>query len=111
MSLVLLGQVGIYAGVMSKVLFDYSGEETKRWSKVFSYTKVAVLSGVATLFGVMGTLPLISDYFANDLRLPPLPSSSTHMAITSLMLMMSGITTFLFTLMIHASILASRFRP
>lgn len=110
MSLVLLGLVGIYAGVISKVLFDYSGDETRRWSRIFSYTRTAMASGLLSILGFLALLPLVSNYLANDLKLPATSSSSTHLAVTGLMLIIGGVTTFIFTLMIHASMLATRFR-
>ena len=109
MSLSVLGLIGVYAGVISKVLFDYTGEESRKWSSVLSYTRTSIISAIATIAGAIATTPLVLKYFSNDLKLPPTPNSSTHLAITGLMLVLGGVITFVFTLIIHASILASRF--
>lgn len=110
MSLVLLGLLGIFAGIISKVLFDYTGHEAIKWSQILSYTRTTIISAVVSTSGLLGLIPLVKDYFVNNLRLPPPPSLSTHLAITGLTLLLSGLVTFVFTLVIHASILATRFR-
>lgn len=111
MTLVLLGLVGVYAAIISKVLFDYTGKESKRWLRKLSYTRTATISGLVFLFGCIGTGPLLRDYFQHDFNLPDMSSRSTHMAISGLTLIIAGLVTFVFTLVIHASILASRFQP
>jgi hypothetical protein len=59
--------------------------------------------------GLAGALPLLRHYLANDYSLPSADSRSSHMAITGLMLVAAGFITFIFTLLVHASVLASRF--
>ncbi len=110
MSLVVLGLIGIYAGIISKVLFDYTGQEATKWTRILSYTRSTIISGALTFIGISTMVPLLNDYFSNGLVLPPPPHPSTHLAITGLMLSLSGLITFNFTLIIHASMLATRFR-
>lgn len=109
MSLVMLGFVGVYAGVISKVLFDYTGQEALRWSRLLRYTRTSVAAFVSTAIGILATIPLVSDYFSNGLELPPTPNPEAHLAITGLMLVIAGVITFVFMLVIHAAILATRF--
>lgn len=111
MVLVVLGIVGIFAAIISRILFDYTGVESKRWSRLFPYTRTVLGCAATTLMGLVGITPLVNDYFQNSYQLPDISSASTHLAITSLTLIIAGATTFIFTLMVHASILASRFRP
>jgi hypothetical protein len=110
MTLVSLGLVGVYAGIISKVLFDYKGDETITWMRRLRYTRTSVGSALVTVSGLFATFPLIRAYFDNDLSLPPLPNSSVHLAITGLTMLISGGMTFIFMLVIHASVLSSRFR-
>jgi glycosyltransferase involved in cell wall biosynthesis len=111
MVLVVLGIVGIFAAIISRILFDYTGVESERWSRLFPYTRTVLGCAATTLTGLIGITPLVTDYFQNNYQLPDISSGSTHLAITSLTLIITGATTFILTLMVHASILASRFRP
>ena len=65
MSLTTLGLFGIYAGVISKVLFDYTGQEQKKWSKKLSYTRTSICAGIVSLIGIAAAMPLVLEYFEN----------------------------------------------
>lgn len=111
MVLVALGIVGVFAAIISRILFDYTGIESDKWANRLRYTRTVLISALTTLAGVAGATPLLTEYFRNSYRLPEISSQSTHLAITSLTLIISGAITFVFTLIVHASMLASRFRP
>lgn len=106
-----LGMTGTMLGATCRVLFDYTGTHTRLWLKLLSYTRTVGLSAVLFVVGVALAVPLVRDYLANDLRIPDDSTGPLHMGISGLLLIILGATTFVFTLLIHAAALASRFRP
>ena len=106
-----LGLVGIYAAIISRVLFDYTGRESKRWTRVLRYTRTLIISFGMIVAGTACSMPLLAHYLNNRYSLPGLDSRISHMAITGLAAIIAGVITFVFTLLIHASMLASRFQP
>jgi glycosyltransferase involved in cell wall biosynthesis len=111
MTFVSLGLVGIYSAIISKVLFDYTGQESKRWTQVLRYTRTTVISGGFIIVGIAATLPLLRHYVTNQYSLPDIDSQISHMAISGLTAIIAGVVSFIFTLIVHASVLASRFQP
>jgi hypothetical protein len=111
MTFVSLGLVGIYSAIISKVLFDYTGQESKRWTRVLRYTRTSMISGGFIILGIAGTMPLLRHYVMNQYSLPDIDSRISHMAISGLTAIIAGVVSFVFTLIVHASVLASRFQP
>lgn len=111
LTMVSLGLVGVFSAVISRILFDYTGSESAKWSAVFSYTRTTVLSFLLLLIGLTGALPLVRHYLANDFSLPEVESTESHMAITGLTAIIASAIVFTFTLLVHASVLATRFKP
>ena len=111
MTFVALGLVGIYSALISRILFDYTGSESRRWVHTLRYTRTVLCSGVLVLTGLATAFPLLRHYLQNGYSLPSVDSQASHMAITGLTLVISGAITFIFTLLVHASVLASRFVP
>jgi glycosyltransferase involved in cell wall biosynthesis len=103
LSLSVLGLHGFYVGSLARVFFDYSGNLTRRWLGMFSYTRSVVLSGLAVVAGVALTTPLIYQYFHSGLHLPGNVTSASHMAVTGLLLVIAGAMNFTFTLALHAA--------
>ena len=110
-TLLTLGLVGVFAGVISKILFDYTGNESRNWSRRFRYTRTTIISFALMFVGVLGVLPLLREYLNNGYELTGISARLVHLTITSLSLIVSGLLSFVFTLIIHASILSSRFLP
>ncbi len=54
-------------------------------------------------------MPLIVDYVRSGLSLPDDPGPIHHLAVTGLLAMIIGFTTFAFTLILHAAALRERF--
>ncbi len=111
MTFVSLGLVGIYSAIISKVLFDYTGQESKRWTRVLRYTRTSMISGGFIFVGIAGAMPLLKHYVTNQYSLPDIDSRISHMAISGLTAIIAGVISFIFTLIVHASVLASRFQP
>ena len=111
MSLALLGLQCIYMGILSKVFFDYTGDETAKWFRRFSYTRAVVLSGVVFSIGFVCAALLLRMYFQMGLRLPEAENDPmNYLGFTGLMLMSAGFMSFTFTLILHATAVAVRKR-
>jgi glycosyltransferase involved in cell wall biosynthesis len=105
-----LGEVAFFVAVTSKILFDYTGRERKRWLRIFQYTRTTVLAALITSTGIGLSLPLAIDYVADGLSLVEI-GTHNYMAIGGMALIVTGAIVFVFTLLIHAAALASRFEP
>jgi hypothetical protein len=108
-SLAVLGLQCVYMGILSQVFFDYSGQTTSRWFRLFSYTRTVVLSAALFLVGLGMTGLLISTYVAHGLALVA-SSTINHLSVTGLFFMIAGFMTFTFTLILHATASAVRRR-
>jgi glycosyltransferase involved in cell wall biosynthesis len=102
--LVVVGVVYVYFGALAQVLYDYSGEASRKWLARFPYDRSVALSGLAFLAGVAATVPLVVDYVSSDLRLPDDPGLVEHLAVTGLLAMIVGFTTFAFALILNAAV-------
>ena len=106
-----MGLVGFLSAVISKVLFDYTGRQRKRWLSRLRYTRTVLIAAGLFAVGVGLTVPLVSLYLSNDFKLPDTSSQQTHLAVTGAMLVLAGAVLFVFTLLVHAAALASRYSP
>lgn len=111
LAITVLGLVGILSAVIVRILFDYSGRESEKWLSILRYTRTTLASFIISLVGIGLNVPLAVQYLSNDFSLPTSTSTETHLAVTGLSLMINGAILFIFTLMVHASSLASRFKP
>jgi hypothetical protein len=106
MTLSVVGLQSFYLGCIAQVLYDYTGAARRRWLGLFPYTRTVALSAVAFALGVLLTVPLIVDYIRSGLALPGDPGAVEHLAVTGLLAMIVGFTTFAFTLVLHAAAIA-----
>lgn len=106
-SLALLGLQCIYMGILSQVLFDYSGEVAERWFRRFKYTRSVTLSALVFTIGLVFTGLLTKTYLENGFSLP---ASTNNLGFTGLLLMIMGFMSFTFTLILHATVVAVRRR-
>lgn len=106
-----VGLTGLGVGAVARVLFDYTGKHRRFWLRVFAYNRSVATSVVMFLLGIALLVPLLRQYLSNDLRLPGPGTSESHWGMTGLLLVVMGVATFVFTLLIHAASLASRFTP
>ena len=102
-TLAVVGLQYVYFGALAQVLYDYTGEATKRWLGRFPYSRSVAGSALAFVLGVGLTVPLIVDYVSSGLSLPDNPGSIHHLAVAGLFTMIVGFTTFAFTLIINAA--------
>jgi glycosyltransferase involved in cell wall biosynthesis len=103
LTLSVLGLHGFYLGGLARIFLDYNGHTSKRWFRLFSYTRSALLSGFAVVLGAALVMPLVHEYLTNGLTLPYEPGKFSHLAITGLLLIIAGLMTFTFTLVLHAA--------
>jgi glycosyltransferase involved in cell wall biosynthesis len=106
-SFAVLGLQCVYMGILAQVFFDYSGDATKKWFRLFSYTRAVGFSAGLFVAGLgMGGV-LISSYLSHGLRLVS-QAPANHLGVTGLLLMICGFVTFTFTLILHATTVAIR---
>lgn len=105
------GLVAILASAVSMVLFDYTGAQRRRWLSTLRYTRTSGVAALMVLAGLGLIAPLIAVYIDHDLELPAATSRETHMAITGGSLVFGAFVLFVFTLLVHAAALASRYAP
>ncbi len=102
-TLAVLGLQSVYSGVLAQVLSDYSGEARRRWKARFRYTRT-VLGGFAVFaVGLLLLGALAINYLVSGHRLPGPGSTVDHLAVTGLLFVIVGFTTFCFTLLLHAT--------
>lgn len=109
MTLSLAGLQSFFLGCLSQLLHDYSGRARVRWLRVFRYNRAMLTSAVAVAGGIACLLPLVTNYMRQGLTLSGTPGTQEHVAILGLLLVLGGISTFAFTLVLHAA--ASSLQP
>jgi glycosyltransferase involved in cell wall biosynthesis len=102
-TLSVIGLQSVYFACLAQVLCDYTGKARKRWLHVFRYTRSMAISGALFGLGAVGAGSLIVDYLARGLVLPAPDTPIDHVAVMGLFLMISGFSTFVFTLLLHAT--------
>ena len=103
LTLSVLGLHGVYLGSLARVFLDYSGETTRRFLDLFSYTRSVALSAATGITGAVMTLPSIRLILDSGYRSTSLTPSSTHLAVAGLLFLIAGFMNFTFTLALHAS--------
>jgi len=103
LTLSVLGFHGFYMGALARVFFDYSGETTRHWLDVFSYTRSVVVSALVVLVGAGLALPLLLTYIRSDFLLTDDVFPTTHVAVLGILLVIAGVMNFTFTLALHAA--------
>lgn len=98
-----LGLHAIYFGIIARVFLDYDGGERQRWQRLFAYTKTVLASAGLFTVGLGCLTALVVSYFRHGRSVPPPESAIDHLAITGLLFMIIGFSTFCFTLVLHAT--------
>lgn len=96
------GLQSFYAGCIARVLYDYTNRVTDRWLQRFAYTRTVLGAFVAALIGLGMTVPLVDKWIRYGFELPAQLTWVNHLAITGLLLLTLGLSTFAFTLLLHA---------
>lgn len=106
MTFAVVGLQCFYLGCIAQVLYDYTGANRRRWLRLFRYTRTVLLSAASFVLGVALTVPLVVDYIRFGLELRGELGTVHHLAVTGLLAMILGFTTFAFTLVLHAASIA-----
>jgi glycosyltransferase involved in cell wall biosynthesis len=103
-----IGLQGIFLGCIAQVHFDYTGEATERWMRRFPYTRTVL--GAAGLFalGIAATVPLLVTYLGSGLELGDPADVENHLAVFGATLMVSAFSIFVFTLILHGAVVATK---
>ena len=96
------GLQSFYAGCLARVLYDYTNRVTSLWLQRFAYTRAVLGALVATLVGLAMTIPLVIQWVRYGFLLPAQLTWVNHFAISGLLLLAFGLSTFTFTLLLHA---------
>jgi len=106
LALTILGLLSFCFGCIAQVLYDYSGQRTKRWLSVFRYTRSMVCSGLGFLAGLAFIAPLVIEYWKLRFRLPQEALFRlSHLAVMGLLLISAAFINYAFTLLLHATAL------
>ena len=110
--LTVVGLQGIFLGCVAQVLFDYTGRATRRWLRVFPYTRtvlIGVRAGRARRHRLhpagRDLLPERHDSSARPRDVEP------HLAVLGLTLAVAGFSIFVYTLVLHGSAVATAAAP
>jgi glycosyltransferase involved in cell wall biosynthesis len=107
LGMLVVGLQAFFLGCIGKVLFDYSGSNSRRWTRVFSYTRTTLIAFALVILGVCLAIPLVISYLQNDYRLDATETDIQHLAVTGMALAISGVQLFVFTLLLHGTVAAT----
>lgn len=102
-TLAVLGLQSAFSGVLAQVVSDYSPKSGARWKARFRYTRTVLFSFALFLAGALLVGMLLVEYFVRGHKLPGPSSAVDHLAVTGLLFVIMGFSTFCFTLLLHAT--------
>jgi hypothetical protein len=102
-----VGLQSFFLGVVAQVLFDYQGRASRRWLALFPYTRSVVLAASIVVGGIACAVPLLVYYTGHHERLSLAAQTQDGLAVTGLMLAIIGASLFSFTLVLHATAIAT----
>jgi glycosyltransferase involved in cell wall biosynthesis len=98
-----------FLGGVSQVLFDYTGRRTRRWLRLFPYTRSVLIAFGLLLVGLALAIPLVAAYISKDFVLSGSSAiQKAHLAVTGLALAIAGAQLFVFTLLLHGTVVATQ---
>jgi glycosyltransferase involved in cell wall biosynthesis len=98
-----LGLQSIYFGCLAHVFLDYTDRNRERLRRLFDYTKSVLVSAVLFAIGFALDIAFFIYYVRNSFLLPEARATINYLAITGLLFMAIGFSTFCFTLLLHAT--------
>jgi hypothetical protein len=102
-TLAILGLQSAYSGVLAQVVSDYSGRSRAKWKSIFRYSRTVLASFAVFLLGACLLGSLAVEYLVRGHKLPGPASTLDHLAVTGLLFVIMGFSTFCFTLLLHAT--------
>jgi len=107
-TLTITGLQAFLLGCIAQVFFDYRDRATRRWLKIFPYTRSVIAAAVIGLAGIGCTVPLISYYISHHERLTLQAATQDRLGVLGLMLIVIGFLLFTFTLVLHAAAITTQ---
>jgi glycosyltransferase involved in cell wall biosynthesis len=104
----IVGLQAFFLGVIAQVLFDYQGRARRRWLTLFSYTRSVVFAASIVAIGIACAVPLLVYYVGHHERLSLGAQTQDGLAVTGMLLAVIGASLFTFTLVLHATAIATR---
>jgi glycosyltransferase involved in cell wall biosynthesis len=98
-----IGLQSIYFGCLAHVFLDYTDRNRERLRRLFDYTNAVVVSAVLFTVGFALDIAFATYYARNSFLLPQPRPMINYLAITGLLFMTIGFSTFCFTLLLHAT--------
>jgi glycosyltransferase involved in cell wall biosynthesis len=102
-TIAVLGLQSFFFGCIAQILADYSNSKYQLWTKRFPYNRSILASGCIGLAGLVLEVNLLVVYLKNGLKLSGAASTSEHLAVLGVLLLMVGFTFFCFTLVLYAT--------
>jgi glycosyltransferase involved in cell wall biosynthesis len=106
-ALLTVGFQAFALGCIAQVLFDYTGRHRERWLRVFPYTRTVLSAFALIVAGIALAIPLVATYVANDYTLQRADTVANHLAVTGLAAVIIGAQLFVFTLLLHGTVVAT----
>ena len=98
-----IGLQCLYFGCLAHIFLDYTDRNRERLRRLFDYTKSVLVSGLVFTAGLALDVAFVIYYARNSFLLPDPQAPINHLAITGLLFMATGFSTFCFTLLLHAT--------
>lgn len=98
-----IGLQSVYFGFLAHVFLDYTDRNRKRLRRLFDYTKAVLVSVVVFVVGFALDIAFVIYYMRNSFLLPEPRATINYLAVTGLLFMAIGFSTFCFTLLLHAT--------
>lgn len=102
-ALSVIGLQCVYFGCLAHVFLDYTDRNRERLRRLFDYTRAVLLSAVLFAIGFALDVAFVIYWAHNAFALHDPQSMINHLAITGLLFMAIGFSTFCFTLLLHAT--------
>src|ERR1700730_6079010 len=102
-ALAVIGLQSIYFGCLAHVFLDYTDRNRDRLRRLFDYTKAVLVSAMLFAAGFALDVAFVIYYVQNSFLLPAPQAMINHLAITGLLFIAIGFSTFCFNLLLHAT--------
>ena len=106
-ALLTVGFQAFALGCIAQVLFDYTGRHRMRWLRIFPYTRTVLIAFALIVAGIVLAIPLVATYVGNDYTLQSADTATNHVAVTGLAAVIIGTQLFVFTLLLHGTVVAT----
>jgi hypothetical protein len=106
-ALLIVGFQAFFLGCLAQVLFDYAGQHSRRWLRVFPYTRTVLVAFTLFVVGIGLAIPLVVTYVTSDFVLQRADTLENHLAVTGLGAVIMGAQLFIFTLLLHGTVVAT----